>query len=88
MAQISYGLPLIIAYMFRAYEILIFVYCILTFFPRIFNSQLGAIIRMPVEPFLNLISRIIPTRIGFIDISPFIALVLIQIIGSVIFRLI
>ncbi|WP_125769633.1 YggT family protein [Companilactobacillus furfuricola] len=88
MTRVMAGLPLMIAYLFRMYEILIFVYCVLTFIPALYNSVIGRFVRSLVEPFLNLISRIIPTRIGMIDFSPIIALVLVQVLARVIFYIV
>ncbi|WP_225418244.1 YggT family protein [Companilactobacillus mishanensis] len=82
------GLPGIIGLLFSAYELIIIVFCVLTFIPRLYNSAFGRFIAGMVAPFLNLISRIIPTRFGFIDISPIIALILVQIAEKVIFYII
>lgn len=82
------GLPVIIGGIFGVYQLLIFVYCILTFIPSVFNSAFGRMIAGVVQPFLNLISRIIPTRIGLIDFAPIIALVLVQVLEKVIFMII
>lgn len=88
MAQVMNGLPVIIYGVFSVYQLIIIVYCVMTFIPAIYNSAFGRLISSMVEPFLNLISRIIPTRFGFIDIAPIIAFAFIAILERVIFYII
>lgn len=88
MDRVMTGLTSIISLFFTVYEMLIVIYCLLTFIPALYNSAFGRFIASTVEPFLNLISRIIPTRIGMIDFAPIIALVLVQVLEKVIFIII
>ncbi|WP_125567711.1 YggT family protein [Companilactobacillus insicii] len=88
MDRISYGLPVIIGGAFQIYELIVFVYCILTFIPALYNSVFGRFIASLVEPFFRAISKIIPTRFGMIDFSPLIALIILELVQKVIFYII
>ncbi|CAJ1186218.1 hypothetical protein CPR19088_GLDEOEPO_00255 [Companilactobacillus paralimentarius] len=88
MSQILNGLPFVISMAFQLYEFIIFVYCLLSFIPSLYNSAFGRFIVAMVAPFLNLIRKIIPTSIGFLDFSPIIALIVIQLLQKAIFLII
>jgi len=88
MDRILNGLPGGISLLFEAYEFIIFVYCLMSFIPAIQNSAFGRFINMMVNPFLNLIRRFIPTSMGFLDFSPIIALILIQLLQKAVFMII
>ena len=88
MDQILSGLPFVVSMAFQLYEFIIFVYCLLSFVPAIYNSAFGRFIVAMVNPFLNLIKKVIPTSIGFLDFSPIIALILIQLLQKAIFLII
>lgn len=88
MDRIVSGLPFIISLAFEFYEFIIFLYCILSFIPSLYNSAFGSLIVRAVDPFLNLIRRFIPTSIGFLDFSPIVALILIRLLQKVIFLII
>jgi YGGT family. len=88
MDRILSGLPLIIGGAFQLYELIIFVYCILSFVPSLYGSRFGQVIVRLVQPLLNAISRVIPTRFGMFDFSPIIAFILIGLVQKVIFMII
>ncbi|WP_099974644.1 MULTISPECIES: YggT family protein [Lactobacillaceae] len=86
MDRLVNGLPIFLANIINIYSFIILIYCVLSFFPALYNSAFGVFIRSMVQPFLNLISRIIPTRVGFLDISPVIAFIILEIISGLILR--
>jgi len=88
MNQILSGLPVVVSYAFSLYEFIIFVYCLLSFVPALYNSAFGRLVVSMVAPFLNLIKRVIPTSFGMLDFSPIIALILIQLLQKVVFMII
>ncbi len=56
---------------------------LLSWFPDMQHSGLGRILVNLTEPILSPLRRIIP-RIGMIDISPIVAILVIQVLGGVI----
>lgn len=87
MAQVLSGLPRVIGGLFGLYEIAIFIYCFMSWIPGLTQSRFAGFISSIVDPFLNLIRRVIPMRIGLFDFSPIVALILVQVLESVIFRI-
>ncbi|WP_158106660.1 YggT family protein [Companilactobacillus bobalius] len=85
MDRIVSGLPFIISWAFELYEFILFVYCLMSFVPALYNSAFGRFVASMVNPFLNLIRRVIPTSIGLFDFSPIIAIILIRLLQKVIF---
>ena len=89
MDRISSGLPFIISSAFELYEFIIFVYCLLSFIPSLNNSAFGRLVARLVDPFLNLIRRVLPiVSTGFLDFSPIVALIIIQLLQKVVFMII
>lgn len=88
MDRIVSGLPFIISWAFQAYEFILFVYCLMSFIPALYNSAFGRFVAAMVNPFLNLIRRVIPTSIGLFDFSPIIAIIILRLIQRVIFMII
>ncbi|AUI70984.1 hypothetical protein COSHB9_20220 [Companilactobacillus alimentarius] len=88
MDRIVSGLPFIISMAFELYEFILFVYCLMSFVPSLYGSSFGRFVASLVNPLLNLIRRVIPTTIGFLDFSPIIAIILIQLLQKVIFLII
>jgi len=89
MDRISSGLPFIISSAFELYEFIIFVYCLLSFIPSLNNSAFGRFVAGLVDPFLNLIRRVLPiVSTGFLDFSPIVALIIIQLLQKVVFMII
>ncbi|WP_268871995.1 YggT family protein [Companilactobacillus mindensis] len=71
------------------YEFVIFVYCIMSFIPNLYNSAIGRFVVALVAPFLNLIRRVLPiVSTGFLDFSPIVALIIIQLLQKVIYLII
>lgn len=62
----------------NVYEMLIVIYCLLTWLPNAYNSQLGRLLYKLVDPYLN-VFRVIPP-IGGISFSPIIALFVLSLI--------
>lgn len=75
----------------NAYSILIVIYCIMTWIPirqdTVLADIAGFIARL-CEPYLNLFKKIIPPIGGTVDVTPIIALLVLQLAVSFIARLI
>ena len=77
------------------YTVLIFIRILLTWIPRIpYNPVLAAVIKFVTDvtdPYLNLFRRFIPpVRLGpgALDISPIVAIIVLQIVGAIVVNLI
>lgn len=71
----NYTIANVIAQLFRIYNILIIIWCVLSWIPRgpgVLEDFRGAI-GMIVEPWLNIFRRVIPP-LGGIDFSPIVAI--------------
>ena len=72
------------------YSLVIVVYCIFTWFPipreGIVADIFGFLAKI-TEPYLNLFKKLIPPIGGMVDITPIIALVVLQLVVSLIARL-
>ena len=71
----NYTIANVIAQLFRIYNILIIIWCVLSWIPRgsgVIEDFRGAI-GMLVEPWLSIFRRIIPP-LGGIDFSPIVAI--------------
>lgn len=69
------------------YFLLIVIRCFLTFFQNIdMQSQPFKFIATIVDPYLNIFRGIIPPIGGMLDISPIIAILLLQFAGSFLIR--
>lgn len=71
----NYTIANVIAQLFRIYNILIIIWCVLSWIPRssgVIEDFRGAI-GMLVEPWLNIFRRFIPP-LGGIDFSPIVAI--------------
>ncbi|MHA8138664.1 YggT family protein [Lactobacillaceae bacterium Scapto_B20] len=66
------------------YMIVILIYCLLSWLPNAANSKFGQIISNLVVPFLRLFSFV---RIGMIDLSPVIAIFLLDILQTILSRI-
>lgn len=81
--QIAY----VIGVMLRFYTYLIIVYVLMTWFPmRGLMLDINRVIGSLVEPYLGLFRRFIPP-IGAVDISPIVAILVLNLLGSFIVRL-
>jgi YggT family protein len=77
------------------YTVLIFVRVLMSYFQRIpYNRVLMAVldfVRETTDPYLNLFRRFVPmVRIGpgALDLSPIVAIIVLQIVGGIVVRLI
>ena len=72
------------------YSLIILVYCVLTWIPEPRDGILRDIKRffaMLAEPYLKLFRRLIPPIGGAVDITPIIALIVLQLVVSLLARL-
>ncbi|OUM87742.1 MAG: cell division protein [Bacillus thermozeamaize] len=69
---------------FQVYFWLIFFYVLSSWIPGLRESSVGVAIGRLVEPYLSIFRRFIPP-IGFIDISPIVALIALQFIQQGLF---
>lgn len=72
-----YLLVLIAQYAIAAYEFVLVAYVLSTMFPNASKNKLVQIMAMMVEPFLAFFKRFVP-MIGIIDITPIVALLVLQ----------
>lgn len=79
-------IALLIHTLFRLYYILIFVRIIMSWFPVDQYSEWVRILKKLTDPYLDIFRKIIPP-IGMIDISPIIALFVLNLIENILFRL-
>jgi YggT family protein len=77
--------------LFLIYTILIFIRVLMSWFTRIpYNTVLNAVlefVRETTDPYLNLFRRFVPmVRIGpgALDLSPIVAIIVLQIVGQII----
>jgi len=87
-----YILASVVSWAFRAYEFLIFVQVLLSWFSATPGYSLGShpliqLLQRLTEPVLAPLRRVIPPVGGVLDISPVIALILLDIIRQVLVRL-
>ncbi len=74
----------------NVYSLIIVAYCILSWIPEPRNAVFGDIKRfvaMVTEPYLGLFRKLIPPIGGAIDITPIIALFVLQLVVSLVARL-
>ncbi|MGR3741963.1 YggT family protein [Companilactobacillus sp. DQM5] len=82
MNNIIIGLPYIISKLIEAYELIIVVYALLSWFPGASQSALGKLVTKIVAPFLNMIDRVVPAIAGM-SFSPIIAIFLLEILNRI-----
>lgn len=78
-----FSMAVFVSNLFRFYQILIIVWCILSWIPVPRNGLLGDLvgaIDALVSPYINLFRRFIPP-FGGLDFSPILAIVVLQLIG-------
>ena len=84
----TYTLARLVSTLFNFYSTLVLVYCILTWIPMREGSLLqdiGAVLDRIVGPYLNFFRRFIPPM-GGIDFSPVIAIIALNLIENLLFR--
>ncbi|MDO1605273.1 YggT family protein [Lactobacillus sp. YT155] len=75
-------MPYVIARLIGAYEVLIIIYALLSWFPGAYRSKLGQILTRMVAPFLNMIDRVVPSIMGM-SFAPLIAIILLEILSRI-----
>ena len=76
----------IILYVAHAYSLIIFIYCILSWFPFESVLKVKNVLGKIVDPYLNLFRKLIPPIGGTIDISPILAIVVLEFAVNIIIR--
>jgi YggT family protein len=74
----------LVAQLFNFYSILIVIYCVFTWFPLRnggFLADVFAALTRICAPYLNIFRRFIPS-LGGIDISPILAILVLELIGN------
>ena len=64
--------------LFRIYFYMILIYVLMSWLPNVRESFVGELLGKLVEPYLSPFRRFIPPIMGMIDISPIIALFVLQ----------
>ncbi|GIO65524.1 membrane protein [Paenibacillus cookii] len=68
----------IVQYLFQIYFYMIIVYVLMSWLPNLRESFIGELLGKLVEPYLSPFRRFIPPIAGMLDISPIIALLVLQ----------
>ncbi|AIQ60203.1 YggT family protein [Paenibacillus borealis] len=68
----------IIDILFKIYYYMIFIYILMSWLPNLRENFIGELLGKLVEPYLTPFRKIIPPLFGTIDISPIIAIVVLQ----------
>lgn len=71
----------IVKYLFEFYSIALIIYILMSWIPAAYGSQLGRILAKICDPYLDFFRRFIPP-IGMIDISPIVALFVLNLIQT------
>lgn len=64
----------LVYYLFQIYFYMILVYVLMSWLPNVRESFIGELLGKLVEPYLSPFRRFIPPIMGMIDISPIVAL--------------
>lgn len=64
----------LVFYLFQIYFYMILVYVLMSWLPNVRESFIGELLGKLVEPYLSPFRRFIPPIMGMIDISPIVAL--------------
>ena len=62
---------------FYLYTMAVLVYCVMSWFPGAYQSKFGQILAKIVEPYLDKFRKL-PLRVGGIDLTPLVALFVLQ----------
>ncbi|SHN15225.1 YggT family protein [Gracilibacillus kekensis] len=68
----------ILAYVMMLYSYAIIIYILMSWFPGARESSIGQMLGSIVEPYLEPFRKIIPPIGGMIDISPIVAIIVLQ----------
>ncbi len=88
--MLAYSLANVVSALFNLYEIIIIVWCIMSWIPRRPGSvfaDVGAVLDKLVVPYVNVFRRFIPP-LGGIDFSPVFAVLALSILEMLAIRLI
>jgi len=75
---LTYEIYKIVGTLFQIYFYMILVYVLMSWLPNVRESFIGELLGKLVEPYLAPFRRFIPPIMGMIDISPIIALFVLQ----------
>jgi YggT family protein len=75
---LTYEIISVVSTLFRIYFYMILVYVLMSWLPNVRESFIGELLGKLVEPYLAPFRRFIPPIMGMIDISPIIALFVLQ----------
>lgn len=78
----------IVFYLFEIYFYMILVYVLMSWLPNVRESFIGELLGKLVEPYLAPFRRFIPPIGGMLDISPIIALFVLQLARNGVFAII
>lgn len=78
----------IVYYLFEIYFYMILVYVLMSWLPNVRESFIGELLGKLVEPYLAPFRRFIPPIGGMLDISPIIALFVLQLARNGVFAII
>ena len=78
----------IIQLLFTVYSLMIFARIILAWFPKTAHHKVTRFIAFYTDPYLNLFRKFIPPIGGVVDLSPILALFVLQLAENLIFRII
>ncbi|TVX94240.1 YggT family protein [Paenibacillus agilis] len=67
-----------VQYLFQIYWWLVIIYVLMSWVPNVRSSFIGEIIGKIVEPYLSIFRRIIPPIGGVLDITPIVALFVLE----------
>jgi YggT family protein len=73
-----YEVSSIIDILFRIYYYMIIIYILMSWLPNLRENFIGELLGKLVEPYLSPFRRFIPPLFGTIDVSPIIALIVLQ----------
>ncbi|MDR0268916.1 YggT family protein [Paenibacillus sp.] len=68
----------IVSYLFQIYFYMIIVYVLMSWLPNLQESFIGELLGKLVEPYLSPFRRFIPPIMGMLDISPIVAIFVLQ----------
>ncbi|OAB33893.1 hypothetical protein PGLA_23575 [Paenibacillus glacialis] len=72
----------IITMLFEIYFYMIVIYVLMSWLPNLRENFIGELLTKLVEPYLSVFRRFIPPIMGMLDISPIIALFVLQFVQS------
>ena len=76
-----------VGFLFQIYFYMIFIYVLMSWLPNVRESFIGELLGKLVEPYLAPFRRFIPPIGGMIDISPIVALLVLQLARNGLFAI-